>query len=221
MAFEKRGATLVSRSLAICGFMPLRGPHEGPSRRALLSGVPWESGNGPGQSHWIAVFDEATQARQEALEDLLSGVGSARATPPLFAGWSARLALGIPDPICLFPAVPGSSRSATGLFDPDAQSLAVVVGETLYPFGDPSCGERLTAFLSEPNPLDLAKRGSPLVIEHREPLGEVEHPVLARPPTSPCQASPRSPGCVSFTARSKCSRIRRCDSLGQRPERIP
>ena len=103
------------------------------------------------------MFDEATQARQEALEDLLSGVGSARATPPLFAGWSARLALEMPDPICLFPAVPGSSRSATGLFTLTAQSLAVVVGETLYPFGDPSCGERLTAFLSEPNPLDLAK----------------------------------------------------------------
>ena len=157
VAFEKRGATLVSRSLAICGFMPLRGPHEGPPRRALVSAVPWESGDGAGQSHWIAVFDEATQARRDTLEDLLSGADLARAAPAPFPGWSARLALEMPDPICLFPAVPGLPRSATGLFDQHTQSLAVVDGETLHWFGDPSCCERLTAFLSEPNPLDLAK----------------------------------------------------------------
>jgi protein-L-isoaspartate(D-aspartate) O-methyltransferase len=157
VAFEKRGDTLVSDSLASCGFMPLRGPHEGPPRRTIVSAVPWENADGAGQSHWIAVFDEATQARQETLENLLSGVGSIRAAPPLFPGWSARLALQMPDPICFFPAVPGLPRSATGLFDQNTQSLAVVGDETLHSLGDPSCSERLTAFLSEPNPLDLAK----------------------------------------------------------------
>ncbi len=158
VAFEKRRDILVSRSLAICGFMPLRGPHGGPPRRALVPAAPWEGGDGDdGGSHWIAVFDDATEGRRETLEDLLSGVGLAQAAPPLFAGWSARLALDMPDPICFFPSVPGLARSATGLFDPDARSLAVVADETLHWFGDPSCCERLTAFLSEPNPLDLAK----------------------------------------------------------------
>ena len=155
VAFKKQGGFLVSRSLAICGFMALRGPHGGPLRRALVSGVPWESGDGG--SHWIAVFDEASDARREMLDDLLSGIRPARAATSLFAGWSARLALNMPDPICFFPAVPGLARSAIGVFDPNAQSLAVVAGETLHWFGDPSCCERLTAFLSEPNPLDLAE----------------------------------------------------------------
>jgi protein-L-isoaspartate(D-aspartate) O-methyltransferase len=156
VAFEKRGGILVSRSLAICGFMALRGPHGGPPRRALVSAVPWESGYGAGESHWIAVFDEASDGPQETLEELLSGVGSARAAPPLFVGWSPRLALDNPDSIWFFPAVPGLARFATGLFDPHVRSLAVVAGETIHWFGDPSCCERLTAFLSEPNPLDLA-----------------------------------------------------------------
>jgi SAM-dependent methyltransferase len=153
VALEKRGDILVSRSLAICGFMPLRGPHGGPPRRAVVPTAPWEDGN----SLWIAVFDETSDGRREKLEDLLGGVGWTQATPPLFAGWGARLALEMPDSICLFPAVPGLPRSATGLFDPNARSLAVVADGTLYCFGDPSCCERLTAFLSEPNPLDLAE----------------------------------------------------------------
>ena len=155
VAFEKRGDVLVSRSLAFCGFMPLRGPHGGPPRRALVPAAQWEGGDSAGNSQWIAVFDEATDARRETLEDLLSGVGSARATPPLFAGWSARLALDMPDSICFFPALPGLARSAAGLFDPNLRSLAVVAEETLHCFGDPSCCERLTAFLSESHPLDL------------------------------------------------------------------
>ena len=157
VAFEKRGDILLSRSLAICGFMPLRGPHGGPPRRALLSDVPWESGDGTGDRHWIAVFDEATEVRRETLEGLLSGVGSTRALPPVFAGWGARLALDMSDPICFFPAMPGLPRSATGLFDPNVRSLALVAAKTLHWFGDPSCCERLSAFLSEPNSLDLAE----------------------------------------------------------------
>jgi protein-L-isoaspartate(D-aspartate) O-methyltransferase len=157
VAFEKRGDILVSRSLAICGFMPLRGLQGGPPRRALVQAGPWEGGDDARNSGWIAVFDEATEARRETLEHLLSGVGSARTAPPLFAGWGARLALDMPDPISFFPAVPGLARSANGLFDPNGHSLAVVAGETLHWFGDPSCCERLSAFLSEPNPLDLAE----------------------------------------------------------------
>jgi hypothetical protein len=155
VAFEKRSNLLVSRSLAFCGFMPLRGPHGGPARRALVSAVPWEIGDGKGR--WIAVFDEATEGRQETLEDLLVGVGSSRSAPPLFGGWSARLVLNTSDPICFFPALPGLARSATGLFDSNTGSLAVIAGETLHCFGDPSCCQRLSAFLSEPDPLDLTE----------------------------------------------------------------
>jgi hypothetical protein len=157
VAFEKRGSILISRSLAMCGFMPLQGPHGGPPRRALVPEAPWEAGDGAEDSHWIAVFDEASDGRREMLEDLLSGVGSTRAAPPVFAGWSARLALDMPDSICFFPANPGLPRSATGLFDPRIRSLAIVASETLHWFGDPSCCERLIAFLSEPSPLDLAE----------------------------------------------------------------
>ncbi len=155
VAFEKRDGVLASRSLAGCGFMPLRGPHGGSRRRTLVPAPPWDTGCDAAEGHWIAVFDEATDRRRELLEELLGRVGSARAAPPSFAGWSARLALDMTDSICFFPAVPGVPRSAAGLFDPNFPSLAVVVGETLHGFGDPSCCERLTAFLSEPRPLDF------------------------------------------------------------------
>jgi hypothetical protein len=117
--------------------------------------VPWEIGDGTG--HWVAVFDEATEGRRETLEGLLVGAGSYRAAPPLFGGWSARLVLNTSDPICFFPALPGLVRSATGLFDSNTGSLAVVAGETLHCFGHPSCCQRLSAFLSEPDPLDLTE----------------------------------------------------------------
>ncbi len=156
VAFEKREGVLASRSLAMCGFMPLQGPHGGPPRRTLVLTPPWVTGGDGFEGRWIAVFAEATARRREPLEELLGGVGSARAAPPLFKGWIARLALDMTDSIWLFPAVPGVPRTAAGLFDPNLPSLAVVDGETLHGFGDPSCGERLTAFLSEPRPLDLA-----------------------------------------------------------------
>ena len=114
VAFEKRDGVLASRSLAMCGFMPLRGPHGGPPRQTPVSAPPWDSGEGT-DGQWIAVFDEAADRRREALQELLGGDGSARAAPPLFAGWSGRLALKMADAICLFPAVPGVPRSATGL----------------------------------------------------------------------------------------------------------
>jgi protein-L-isoaspartate(D-aspartate) O-methyltransferase len=156
VAFEKLDGVLASRSLAMCGFMPLRGRHGGPPRRAPLPAPPWDGDDASDEGSWIAVFDEAGNGRRRALEELLGEAGSAQTAPPLFAGWSARLALEMADVICLFPAVPGLPRSAVGLFDSDLSSLAVVVGETLHWFGDPSCRDRLTAFLSESRPLDLS-----------------------------------------------------------------
>ena len=51
VAFEKRDGVLASRSLAGCGFMPLRGPHGGSRRRTLVPAPPWDSrmrrGRGP------------------------------------------------------------------------------------------------------------------------------------------------------------------------------
>jgi protein-L-isoaspartate(D-aspartate) O-methyltransferase len=156
VAFQKKGSGLVSRSEAFCGFMPLRGPHGGPPRRALLATVPWEVQAGPGGPRWLAVLDEATEERVGRLRDVLAESATVDSTPSTFPGWNARLALEEPDPIVfttLFPPL----RTAFGLFDAELPSLAVLSGEAVWGCGDRSCRDRLLAFLSRRAPLDLAE----------------------------------------------------------------
>ncbi|HEY6429311.1 MAG TPA: methyltransferase domain-containing protein [Acidimicrobiales bacterium] len=163
---EPDHAVLVSRALTYCGFMPLRGPHGGPPRRAILPDVPWDLGDagdgGDGgdardanRRRWIAHLDEATDERVGTLRDLLHSPASVRPAPGAVPGWRFRLSLKEPDAVCIFTMFP-PLRDAVGLFDADARSLAVLEGERMHCFGHPSCGDRLEALLPAPAPLELS-----------------------------------------------------------------
>jgi protein-L-isoaspartate(D-aspartate) O-methyltransferase len=160
VAFQKRRAALVSRFLCYCGFMPLRGPHGGPRRQAVVREVPWDDGgdtDGPAdRPRWMALFDEATDERVAVLRSLLGRPGSVRPAPPTFPGWNLRLVLENPDPICVITPFP-PLRDATGLFDADLPSLAVIAGGLMHCFGHSSCGDRLEWLLSSPRTLDLSE----------------------------------------------------------------
>lgn len=153
VAFEKVGETLQSRSVAFCGFMPLRGPHGGPPRRTVVRGWPDSSGSDD-RLRWIAVFDDASATRIGILEELLRRVPTVATAPPLSPGWNVRLSLEEPDPIGLY-RLEGKFRGAFGLFDAGRGSLAMVEGEHLLGFGDPRCRERLEQALSSATPVDL------------------------------------------------------------------
>ena len=178
VAFEKVGgasvggggsgpgdAVLVSRALTYCGFMPLRGPHGGPPRRALLRDVPWDDGDAvdddapegdrANRGRWIAHLDDATDERVATLTELLRSPVSCRPAPAAAPGWRFRLTLEQPDPICLFTMFP-PRRDAVGLFDADTPSLAVLEGGRMHCLGHPSCGDRLEALLCAPAPLELS-----------------------------------------------------------------
>jgi hypothetical protein len=165
VAFEKAGDELVSRELASCGFMPLRGGHGGPRRRQVLEEVPWDGGSagydddeigtdGARPGRWLALFDDATEGRRAALTRLLREPATLRRPVTTFPGWNLRLALEQPDPIWVITMVP-PRRQALGLFDAGLPSLAVLEGESLWCFGHSSCGDRMAALLSAPVPLDL------------------------------------------------------------------
>ncbi len=157
VAFQKRTRTLASRSAVACGFMPLRGPHAGPPRRGLTPPPPWEHAHDTERSQWVAVFDDVGDAPLGLLGTLLHGAARSRTAPAPAIGWTHRLALEMPDPIHLFRALPGDPRVVVGLFDRHLASLAVVVDDSIQWFGDPSCCDRLYAFLSECPPLHLAE----------------------------------------------------------------
>jgi protein-L-isoaspartate O-methyltransferase len=156
VAFQKVGHNLMSRSMAYCGFMPLRGPHAGPENRALVTRWDEKSSGPPGESKWLAVMPEATPARCDILQALFAG-GSARAlaTPPLVAGWHVRLLLEERDPIHLFELGATPPRHAVGLFDADQRSLALVEGERINSFGTGTCLSRIVDCVSSGEALDL------------------------------------------------------------------
>ena len=196
-------AVLVSRALNYCGFMPLRGPHGGPPRRALPRDVPWDDGDSvegdaqeedrANRGRWIAHFDEATNKRVATLTELLRSPMSFRPAPAVSPGWRLRLSLEQPDPIFLSTMfLP--LRDAVGLFDADAPNLAVREGGRLHSFGHPSCGDRLEALLCAPAQLEL----SDLAIS-ASPHRDVGRP--CRRPSRPCPG--RSP---DRTSTSRCPR---------------
>jgi protein-L-isoaspartate(D-aspartate) O-methyltransferase len=155
LAFEKTRDRLTSRSAAYCGFMPLRGPHASPPLRALVHSVPWDDRSEAAEQRWLAYFDDATEDRTAAVLDLLKEPISVRLPSSPFAGWNVRLALQESGPIC-FTRMHPPLGSALGLLDRDLSSLAVLYGDSVYSYGQPDCGDRLVAFLSTPEPIDLA-----------------------------------------------------------------
>jgi protein-L-isoaspartate(D-aspartate) O-methyltransferase len=156
VAFEKRGRVLTSRSMAYCGFMPLRGPHAGPESRTLVSR--WDDTT-PGrreESRWVAAFPDATQERGDILRALLAdGLNRTVPAPPPVAGWNVRLVLEEPDPIHLFAIGAAPPRNAVGLFDAAGGSLALVEGDSIISFGSDASLERIAARLTTCESFDL------------------------------------------------------------------
>jgi protein-L-isoaspartate(D-aspartate) O-methyltransferase len=189
VAFEKTRGALVSRSLCYCGFMPLRGPHGGPPRRALVPDVPWDGeigddgddagDRGDSRRQWIALFDDANAERIAVLRSLLRSPGSVRPTPATFPGWNLRLVLEHPDPICVITLFP-PLRDALGLFDAELSSLAVIEGGLLHCFGHPSCADRLERLLSSPRTLALSEL-SITAVPHGSPRPKGAMSVMERP----------------------------------------
>ncbi len=179
VAFEKTATDLVSRSLAYCGFMPFRGPHAGPGRRAIVPG--WvDRGQGvTDEAEWVAVFDDASPGRADTLRALLRTPVTRVPTPPLVAGWNVRLALEEPDPIT-FIGKTAVWNGPTGLFNAERGSLAVVDGVSIHGFGDRDCLDRLVMHLEMSVP--LASEDLRITAVSRDgvgrPRGDV---VLARP----------------------------------------
>ena len=156
VAFVKVGQVLTSTSMAFCGFMPLRGPHAGPSSRTVVSRWDETTPRRQGETTWVAVFPDATQERGDLLRALLAdGVTRTVAAPPLLAGWNVRLLLEEPDPIHLFEITNTPPRNAVGLFDAAQASLALVEGESITSFGADTCLERIAAGLTTGRPFDL------------------------------------------------------------------
>jgi protein-L-isoaspartate(D-aspartate) O-methyltransferase len=156
VAFEKVGQVLTSRSMAYCGFMPLRGPHAGPESRTVVSRWNETTPRRRGESTWVAVFPDATRERADILRALLAGgVTRTVPAPPLVAGWNVRLLLEEPDPIHLFEIGAAPPRNAVGLFDAAQGSLALVEGESIVSFGAGTCLERLAGRITTDEPFDL------------------------------------------------------------------
>jgi len=155
VAFEKVGPLLTSRSMAYCGFMPLRGPHAGPESRTVVSR--WEETTPRGREpSWVAAFPDAARERCDVLRALLAGgVTRTVPTPPPVAGWNVRLVLEEPDPIHLFEIGALPPRNAVGLFDAAQGSLALVEGGSITSFGADSCLERVAARITTGEPFDL------------------------------------------------------------------
>jgi protein-L-isoaspartate(D-aspartate) O-methyltransferase len=154
VAFEKVPTGLVSRSMAYCGFMPLRGPHASGPLRATLTTWPNQQTRAPASGGVVAVLDEATPERVDALQRLLQLRATVTSRPALFAGWNLRLTLEEPDPICFFE-VGEEPRNSIGIFDSRAASLALVDGGSILSFGGDSCRQRIIASLERARPLAL------------------------------------------------------------------
>ncbi len=188
IAFEKTGGFLTSRSVAYCGFMPLRGPHASPPSRALLPAAPWDDTD-DNPRRWLAFFDEATENRAALVRSLLRGPRSLQPAPPPFAGWNVRLALEASNPICFTTMLP-PLRHAFGLFDPDVSGLAVLYGDSIHSYGQPACGDRLLAFLSSSKPLDITEL-SILALPHGTAIPPTDSTCLVRPSLDLWIRSPR------------------------------
>jgi protein-L-isoaspartate(D-aspartate) O-methyltransferase len=181
VAFEKVGQRLESTAMAYCGFMPLRGPHAGPERRALVSRWDTTPSGGRQESKWLAVLPDATQARCDALRALLaSGVTRTATASGLVAGWNVRLVLEERDPIFLFENASMAPRNLVGLFDADGGSLALVEDGSISGFGAASCFERIAARLASSEPLDLLALRITATPHGRDHHGEGDV-VLSRP----------------------------------------
>jgi len=151
VALVRDGDELQSTSMCACGFMRLRGPHQGPDAQVVLPG--WRGRiDGPTAREWIGGLEGATPERLELLRSLLRTRPAATAVPLPPPGWTIRLALDEPD------AVELTSRTsrryhAMGVFSPTDPSFAVFEAGRIIAFGAPAGAERLRAALASMRPL--------------------------------------------------------------------
>lgn len=141
VAFERRGAELISRSVRPCGFVRLRGPHATSSGTVVLAGI------------GTVLADWADPAREQQLRSLL-------ATPPVDGGpidplphgWAIRLALDQSHPLAVLRAFPRLTV-LPGLFDPQGGGLALVDADRLVGYGHGGALQLLRGQLGAAEPL--------------------------------------------------------------------
>lgn len=143
IAFRKRNGDLQSVSVESCGFMRLRGPHAGPENYVQVH-------------NWIVGVDQVDSRKVEILRRLLSETPRREPAPDLSKGWFLRLALEERTAISLGDK-DNWRREAAGIFDADAQSLALIIDHTLEVFGSDSGRAVLLKHVVGSPPLDLRK----------------------------------------------------------------
>lgn len=153
IAFRRVGDELHSGSVVLCGFMRLRGAGAGPERYRPVAG-------------WQVAGEGLGAGATSVLARLLITPPRSEPAPPVARGWLLRLALAGAAAVVMTDESRG--RSAAGLFDPAAESLALAEGpggwlghwapETVqsYGEGDGRLTERLLALLGTPEPLDAS-----------------------------------------------------------------
>ncbi|HEY2766145.1 MAG TPA: hypothetical protein VGJ13_19360 [Pseudonocardiaceae bacterium] len=141
VAFERRGAELVSRSVRPCGFVRLRGPHATPSGTFLLDGV------------GTVLADWASEAQEQQLRAVLVTApfdgGPVNALPE---GWATRLALEQPHPLAVLKLSP-RLIIRPGLHDPVAGGVALVEGNRVAGYGHSGAAQLLREQLAGSDPL--------------------------------------------------------------------
>ncbi len=143
IAFKKSDGHLQSVSVEPCGFMRLRGPHAGPEGYVQAH-------------HWIAALDESDPSKIQVLRRLLNETPSREPAPELPKGWSLSLALREPRAIILNDK-DNWRKWAAGIFDADAQSLALIFDHSLEVFGNDNAKALLLDRVAGSRPLDLRK----------------------------------------------------------------
>ncbi|MGH3937307.1 MAG: protein-L-isoaspartate O-methyltransferase family protein [Pseudonocardiaceae bacterium] len=141
VAFERRGAELVSRSVRPCGFVRLRGPHAAPSGAFVLEGV------------GTVLTDWANDTQEQQLRSVLTTDpvdGGPIGAPS--EGWATRLALEQPHPLTVLKQPPGLSIQP-GLHDPVGGGVALVDGNRLFGHGHPGAMWLLKEQLAGGDPL--------------------------------------------------------------------
>ena len=129
IAFRQAGSGLVSISVVPCGFMRLRGPHAGPEAYVPLEG-------------WVLCEDATDPAQRDATLRLLRSAPTIAEAPSLPRQWFTRVALSHPSPVRLLStSEPWLHRE--GILLPDGSGLAMIEGERILTFGDPTARDEL------------------------------------------------------------------------------
>ena len=153
VALVREGDELRSTSMCACGFMRLRGPHQGADAHVVVPG--WRGRvDSPTARDWVAGFEGATPERLELLRTLLRSPPTVTAVPRPPPGWTLRLALDEPDAIELTSRT-GRRHHAMGVFSSTDPSVAVFEAGWIVAFGAPAGAERLRAALARMRPLRI------------------------------------------------------------------